>query len=301
MTEHTALQGRHVLITGGAGQLASDLEALLRDVCDVSAPARAELDISDDTAVAAAFERQAPAVVFNCAAFHNVEVCEREEDRSFAVNARAVKRLAERCAQSGSTFVHLSTNYVFGGDSDDPYSETDRPSARSIYAISKLAGEHAALAYCPDVLVARTSGLYGRHGSASKGGNFVQRMLARAREQGALKMVADQRLTPTYTADLAQALVAAVETDVRGLLHVTNAGSCSWHEFTLAIMELAGADVAVDAVPTVRQPGAADRPLNGVLSCERAHRSGLPGLRPWRAALEEYMVSAGLAAAPAAR
>jgi dTDP-4-dehydrorhamnose reductase len=295
------LRGRDVLITGGGGQLASDLEELLSEVCAVRAPGRTELDVSDDAALAAAFEPRPPAAVFNCAAFHNVEVCEREEDRSFAVNARAVKRLAERCAQAGSTLVHVSTNYVFGGDRDDPYSEADVPSARSIYAISKLAGEHAALAYCPDALVVRTSGLYGRHGSASKGGNFVERMLTRAREQGALKMVADQRLTPTYTADLAQALVAAVELDVRGLLHVTNAGSCSWHEFTLAIMEIAGVDVPVEAVPTVRQPGAADRPLNGVLSCERAHRSGLPALRPWRDALEAYMVSAGLATQPAAR
>ena len=132
----------------------------------------------------AAFEDAPPAVVFNCAAFHNVEVCEREEDRSFEVNARAVKRLGERCADAGATLVHVSTNYVFAGDRPEPYTEQDAPSPRSIYALSKLAGEYAALAYCPDALVVRSGGLYGRHGSASKGGNFVQRMLARAHEQG---------------------------------------------------------------------------------------------------------------------
>jgi dTDP-4-dehydrorhamnose reductase len=290
-----------VLITGGGGQLASDLEEQLRDRREVTAPGRAQLDITDRDAVAATFERVRPSVVFNCAAFHNVEVCEREEDRSFEVNARAVKRLAEHCAESGAAFVHLSTNYVFGGDAPDPYSETDLPRPRSIYAISKLAGEHAALAYCPDALVVRGSGLYGRHGSASKGGNFVQRMLARALEQGALKMVADQRLTPTYTADLAASLIAAVEQHARGLLHITNAGDCSWHEFTLAIMEIAGLDVPVEPVATVRPPGGADRPLNGVLSCERAGAAGLPGLRPWQDALQEYMSSAGLTAVPAAR
>jgi dTDP-4-dehydrorhamnose reductase len=290
-----------VLITGGGGQLASDLEERLRDRCEVTAPGRAELDITDQQAVEALFEQHRPAAVFNCAAFHNVEVCEREEDRSFEVNARAVKRLAEHCAATGAAFVHLSTNYVFAGDAPEPYSESDLPRARSIYAISKLAGEHAALAYCSDALVVRSSGLYGRHGSASKGGNFVQRMLARAREQGALRMVADQRLTPTYTADLAESLIAAVELDVRGLLHVTNSGACSWHEFTLAIMEIAGVDVPVEAVETTRPPGGADRPLNGVLSCERALGAGLPGLRPWREALEDYMASVGLAAQPAGR
>jgi dTDP-4-dehydrorhamnose reductase len=301
VTDGSVIDGRNVLITGGGGQLASDLEELLGGRSTVRAPSRLKLDITDDGAVDAEFERDLPDLVFNCAAFHNVEVCEREEDRSFEVNVRAVKRLAERCSEAGATLVHVSTNYVFAGDRDDPYTESDAPSPRSIYALSKLAGEYAALAYCSDVLVVRSAGLYGHHGSASKGGNFVQRMLARAREQRDLKMVADQRLSPTYTGDLARSLVEAVGGDVRGLLHVTNAGSCSWHEFTLAIMDLAGLDVTVEPVDTVRPPGGADRPLNGVLSCDRTRELGLAGLRDWREALEDYMVSAELAAEPSAR
>jgi dTDP-4-dehydrorhamnose reductase len=288
------LDGRSVLITGGGGQLASDLEEQLRERCRVFAPARSELDITDQAALDEALDRVQPAVVLNCAAFHNVEVCEREEDRAFEVNARAVKRLAQRCADARAGLVHLSTNYVFSGDREGPYTEADLPSPRSIYAISKLAGEHAALAYCPRALVVRASGLYGRHGSASKGGNFVQRMIERAREQGALRMVADQRLSPTYTADLAEGIIAAAREDVSGLLHLGNSGSCSWYEFTLAIMQIAGLDVPVEPVETVRPAGGADRPLNGVLSSERALEAG--GLRPWKAALEDYMASAGLAA-----
>jgi dTDP-4-dehydrorhamnose reductase len=290
------IDGRSVLITGGGGQLASDLEERLGERCEVAAPSRGELDITDQAALDETLEHIQPAVVFNCAAFHNLEVCEREEDRSFEVNARAVKRLAQRCAGAGAGLAHLSTNYVFAGDRDEPYSEADQPRPRSVYAISKLAGEHAALAYCPRALIVRGSGLYGRHGSVSKGGNFVQRMITRARAQGALNMVADQRLTPTCTADLADAIIAAVERDVCGLLHVTNAGSCSWHEFTLAIMEIAGIDVPVEPVGTVRPAGGADRPLNGVLSSERAIEAGLPSLRSWKQALEDYMASAGLAA-----
>jgi dTDP-4-dehydrorhamnose reductase len=295
------IDAHSVLITGGGGQLGSDLEEQLRDRCLVSAPRHGELDITDQGALDEAFERVQPAVVFNCAAFHNVEVCEGEEDRSFQVNARAVKRLAQRCADTGARLVHLSTNYVFPGDRDRPYSEADRPNPRSIYAISKLAGEHAALAYYPRALVVRGSGLYGRHGSASKGGNFVQRMILRAGDQGALKMVADQRLTPTYTADLAEAIIAAVERDVSGLLHITNSGSCSWHEFTLAIMDIAGIDVPVEPVRTVRPAGGADRPLNGVLCSERAGEAGLASLRSWEAALADYMASAGLAAEASVR
>ena len=170
---------RRVLITGAGGQLASDLEAQLQDRAVVLAAPRSVIDVTDDRAVRAAFAELRPAAVLNCAAFHNVEVCEREEDRAFAVNARAVKRLAGCCAETGAKLVHVSTNYVFDGAASDPYDEDAAPSPRSVYAISKLAGEHAALAYAPGSLVVRTAGLYGLHGSASKGGNFVTRMIAR--------------------------------------------------------------------------------------------------------------------------
>jgi dTDP-4-dehydrorhamnose reductase len=287
-----------VLITGGGGQLASDLEAQFRTDAEVVAPSRADLDITDDAAVRAVFDDVRPAVVYNCAAFHNVEVCEREEDRAFEVNARAVKRLAARCAEHGARLVHLSTNYVFDGAADRPYGEDELPSPRSIYAISKLAGEHAALAYAPGALVVRTAGLYGLHGSVSKGGNFVTRMIGRAREQSGLKVVADQRLTPTFTSDLACGILAAVEADVTGTLHITNSGATSWHGFTKAIMELAGVSVSVEAVSTVRQPGAADRPLNGVLVSPVSEHAGLAPLRSWESALADYLERAGLLAVP---
>jgi dTDP-4-dehydrorhamnose reductase len=285
-----------VLITGGGGQLASDLEEQLRGGLEVHALSRAELDVGDDAAVRAIFDRVRPTVVYNCAAFHNVEVCEDEEGRAFEVNARAVKRLAEACASTGARLVHLSTNYVFDGTAERPYGENAPTSPRSIYAISKLAGEHAALAYAPDALVVRTAGLYGLRGSASKGGNFVTRMIARAREQGTLGVVADQRLTPTFTADLAAAIVEAVDAGVTGTLHVTNSGATSWHGFTEAIMDLAGVAVAVEPVSTERRPGAADRPLNGVLVSPRSERAGLTPLRPWRDALADYLEHAGLLA-----
>jgi dTDP-4-dehydrorhamnose reductase len=168
-----------------------------------------------------------------------------------------------------------------------------------VYAITKLAGEYAALAYGSRSLVVRAAGLYGVHGSVSKGGNFVQRMLARARETGSLKMVADQRLQPTFTADLAAAIVDALEREVDGIVHLTAADACSWHEFTVAIMELAGLEVPVEAVSTTVAPGGVDRPLNGVLARPRADALGLAALRPWRDELEDYMSRAGLATAQA--
>ena len=285
------------LATGGGGQLASDLEALLGGECAFEARSHAELDITDTDALGQAFAETRPDVVFNCAAFHNVEVCEREEQQSFAVNVTAVKRMAELCEEHGARLVHLSTNYVFDGAAGAPYGEADPPSPQSIYALSKLAGEYAALAYAPGALVVRTGGLYGRFGSASKGGNFVTRMIERAREQGELAVVADQLLSPTATEDLAAAVAEAVNKGASGLLHLTASGSCSWHEFTEAIVELAGVGVEVRATKTERRPGGARRPLNGVLARPRADRLGLAPLPHWRDQLEGYMASARLLAA----
>jgi dTDP-4-dehydrorhamnose reductase len=279
------------LITGGGGQLGRDLEARLGE--RARSFDHAELDITDGAALDRAFEEVRPDVVFNCAAFHNVELCESEPDRAWEANVHAVRDLAAR----GARLVHLSTNYVFDGRREEPYAEDDLPKPRSIYALTKLAGEHAALAYGEDALVVRTAGLYGLHGSASKGGNFVQRMVARGREQGSLKMVADQRLQPTSTADLAASLIEAVEAGADGVLHLTASGACSWFEFTEEIMRLAGIRVPIEAVETTIPRGAADRPLNGVLARPRADALGLTPLRPWREGLADYMTQAGLATA----
>jgi dTDP-4-dehydrorhamnose reductase len=276
------------LITGGGGQLASDLQALLGD--EAVSRSHAELDIRDAEQLGRAFDEVRPDVVFNCAAFHNVDQCEREPDSAWETNVRAVMELARR----GAKLVHLSTNYVFDGRRPEPYAEGDLPAPRSVYALTKLAGEYAASAYGADALVVRTAGLYGFAGNASKGGNFVQRMLTRARETGQLKMVADQRLQPTFTTDLAAALVDALRRDARGVVHLTNSGACSWLEFTQAIVENAGLDVPIEPVETVIGPDGVDRPLNGVLARPRADELGLVPLRPWREALDDYMGRANL-------
>ena len=280
------------LITGGGGQLASDLQTLLGD--DAVSFTHAELDIDDPGSVERAFGQVEPDVVFNCAAFHNVEQCEAEADQAWVTNVRAVADLARR----GAKLVHLSTNYVFDGRREEPYGEDDAPSPRSMYSLTKLAGEYAALAYAAEgnALVVRSGGLYGFAGNASKGGNFVQRMIGRAKETGQVRMVADQRLQPTFTEDLAKALVDAVERDATGVVHLTNEGAMSWYDFTVAIMENAGIDVPIEPGETVVPPGGVDRPLNGVLARPRADALGLPKLRPVGDALQDYMSRAGLSA-----
>ena len=184
-----------MLVTGGGGQLASDLEDQLgRLGVEVHARARSELDITDDRTVADTFARLRPTVVFNCAAFHNVDVCEGEEDRAFEVNTRAVKRIAERCEAHGATLIHLSTNYVFDGSATEPYGELDRPSPRSVYAISKLGGEHAALAYAPGALVVRTAWVFGREDRRK---NFMYQVIHAARSGEPMAVPIGQAGCPT--------------------------------------------------------------------------------------------------------
>ncbi|MEA2492453.1 MAG: dTDP-4-dehydrorhamnose reductase [Thermoleophilaceae bacterium] len=228
--------------------------------------------------------------VFNCAAYHNVDLCETEEATSFKVNVTAVKRMAQACAAADVKLVHFSTNYVFDGRRDEPYAEHDTPNPRSVYATSKLGGEYMALSYVPRALVVRGSGLYGLHGSGQKGGNFITRVLQRAREGQQMRMVSDQRLQPTFTRDLAAAVIEGVDKEATGVVHLTAGGACSWLEFTEAIFELAGIDVPIEDVTT---SGPVDRPLNGVLARPRADSLGLTPLRGWRDALEDYMQSAG--------
>jgi dTDP-4-dehydrorhamnose reductase len=283
-----------VLITGGNGQLGTDLADQLGDRAEVRSLGHSQLDIADDGAVAHALEAFRPDTVFNCAAYHNVDLCETEEEMSFRINAVAVKRLAERCRATRAKLVHFSTNYVFDGRRAEPYEERDLPAPRSIYAISKLTGEHCALAYADNALVVRSSGLYGLHGSGQKGGNFVTRVLTRARDGQRIRMVSDQRLQPTFTRDLATAVIEAVEAGASDVLHLAASGACSWLEFTEAIYEFAGMDVPIEVITT---SGPVDRPLNGVLGRSRADALGLTPLRDWRAALADYMALAGYLAA----
>jgi dTDP-4-dehydrorhamnose reductase len=273
-----------ILITGVAGQLGTDL-ARIANSRGIEAHGfdRAGLDVSDREAVIGAVSEVRPAAVFNCAAFHQLDACEADIEGARAVNVTGVRNLREACdgVAADCRLVHVSTNYVFDGGrdiADGGYTEEDRPDPVQAYGLSKLEGESEA---GPDALVVRTAGLYGRAGSASKGGNFVERMLDR---EGRITMVADQFVNPTSTADLATAMLDAWQEKLTGVLHLVNSESCSWLGFTEEILRLAGRRVEVTGAPTDPQARPL-RPLNGTLA---TCRSG-PAMRPWREALADYM------------
>jgi dTDP-4-dehydrorhamnose reductase len=279
-----------VVVIGAAGQLGSDLVRVFAP--DVTAVSHDDLDVADAAAVRRLVADTAPAVVVNCAAFVNVDACESDAAQAaWRVNTLGAAHVAAAARDAACRVVYYSTNYVFDGEADQPYHEDQLPAPRGMYAITKLAGEHATLAYGGDAVVIRTAGLYGAASNRSKGGNFVERILARARSGAPLTVVDDQWLTPTFTADLADATRQVVASPACGVMHLTNSGGCSWHEFTLEILRVCGVQAPVAAAPTRPAVGVAQRPRNGVLaSC----RPDTPILRDWRDALAAYVTGAGL-------
>jgi len=279
-----------ILLIGASGQLGGDL---LRnnDGHDIIAPDRAALDLGNPAQVADAVRALRPAAVINCAAFHNVPLCEEQPEQAFRINCVAVRQLAGLCAETDARLITFSSDYVFGGDKRTPYNEDDRPAPVQMYGISRLAGEHAALATAPErAVVIRTCGLYGRSGAKSKGGNFVDGRVADARAGKRIEMASEQVLVPTSTDDLSRAVLSLISHPrlAPGIYHLVNEGQCSWYEFTRAIIEILGAATEVVPVDRGGRTGNLRRPLYSVLSNTRARALGIT-LRPWRVALEAYL------------
>ncbi len=276
------------LVVGSAGQLGRELVARLGDEVAWKGD-RAELDVADGAAVVALVARVRPDVVFNATAFNRVDAAEAEPLAAFAVNTVAPHFLARAARDAGALLVHVSTDYVFDGTSSRPYREDDLPRPLGAYGASKLAGEHLVAAAGGEHLVVRTSGVLGRGGSDQKGGSFVERIVAQARAGRPLRVVADQVFAPTCASDLAESLVALVRAGARGLVHVTNAGSCSWYELAVAALAAAGLEAPVERIRAADLSLPARRPAYSVLDTSQAIALGLPPPRHWKDALPDCL------------
>jgi dTDP-4-dehydrorhamnose reductase len=276
-------------VLGAAGQLGRDLCPRLQG--EVIPLGRDRADLTQRDLVRSTLKELRPDVVINCAAYNLVDRAESEPQAAFAVNTWGVRDLAAVCADLGALLVHFSTDHVFGLDETrhTPWREEDPPGPVGVYGVSKLAGEYLVRAACPRHLIVRTCGLYGVWGSGGKGGNFVETMLRKAAQGDPLRVVADQECTPTYTADLASATIALMRAGRTGLVHVTNAGSCSWFEFAGAIFQLSGLRPRLTAITSSEFGAAARRPAYSALSNDAYNSLNLPPLRPWREALTAYL------------
>ena len=276
-----------VLVTGANGQLGRALRHELEgaEVDWVDLP---ELDISCAPEVDAWFLSHGPYdVVFNCAAFTNVDGCESDFAAAFKANALGPMNLARACAACDATLVHVSTDYVFPGSEAGARTEEDVPAPISAYGRSKLAGEGLALAANARTHVVRTAWLYG------DGRNFVRTMLSLADSHDEVTVVDDQLGNPTSAADLAHELVCISRCDEFGIWHCTNEGTCSWADFTEAIFELAGKDCRVRRCSSADwkrdHPASADRPAFSSLENAKLKATIGNHMRPWRDALAEYL------------
>jgi dTDP-4-dehydrorhamnose reductase len=281
-----------VLLIGAGGQLASDLVRAL-DTSEVVSLRHAEFDVTDARQVDGALNGYQPHVVINTAAFHRVDDCEVQVERSFAVNAVAVGELAQACNVQGAALVHISTDYVFDGDASTPYNESDPVRPQTVYGASKAAGEWLVRQRCPRHFIVRTSGLYGRAGASGKGGNFVNLMLRLADDGKPIRVVADQVTTPTATKDLASKIAWLSTTDAYGTYHVTNAGSCSWFDFAREIFRLSGQQPELSPTTTAAFGARAKRPAYSVLAHGGLAALGSDDLQSWPDALANYLRDIG--------
>ena len=279
-----------VLLIGANGQLGSDLVKTLTGV-DLIALTHRDVDICEPVGLRETLRRHTPEVVINTAAFHKVDECETNVEKTFAVNTYGVRNLALACREQDCALLHMSTDYVFGGDASrrTPYSETDTPSPINVYGVSKLAGEYLVSCILDRYFIFRVAGLYGMAGSSGKGGNFVELMLRLAREGQDTRVVDDQRTTPTYTADLARQIAAVVETEHYGLYHATSQGDCTWYEFAIEIFRQSRLNPNLSRAKTGDFGEKATRPAYSVLENKALREVEMDMMRPWQEALTSYL------------
>ncbi len=274
-----------ILVVGRRGMLGTDLMSSLRPRHDVSGIDLPEIDITDLKQCIHQVRECKPDIIINAAAYTRVDDCETHEKEAFLVNGEGAGNLAIAAEKSGSLLVHYSTDYIFDGFKKEPYLEEDPPNPQSVYGKSKLSGENLIRRNCPDHLILRTSWLFGKNGA-----NFVRTILNMAQQGSPLRVVTDQKGSPTYTKDLASHTLMMIEARCRSTYHLTNTGSCTWFELASRAVEWAGLrSVPVAPVSTSEFKRPAPRPANSVLANARLEREGFPLMRSWQAAVQEYI------------
>ena len=283
-----------VLVIGSHGMLGRDFVNRLSNLSDqknpdneVIAVDREHVDISHGEDTSKFITQVKPDVIVNCAAFSNVDACETQISEAFAVNATGARNVALAGKQTGTKVIHVSTDYVFDGMKNEPYLETDKPHPLSVYGKSKLEGELAVQEIGGNYVIIRTAWLFGPFRK-----NFVTAMLELGRKNRSVSVVTDQHGSPTYTADLSDAIRTAISKDLRGIYHVTNAGTCSRYEWARKIFELTGNQVSVIPLKTADYKRAARVPQNSSLDCTKYTTTTGQKMRPWQEALREYISKA---------
>jgi dTDP-4-dehydrorhamnose reductase len=285
---------RTILVIGAKGMLGRDLMGVLLSSLpndEVIGWDIEEIDIQKEEDTVFKIEKLRPAIVIHLAAYTDVDGCESNEEKAFAVNAEGTKHVALAASRCLAKVVYLSTDYVFDGNKKEPYLESDVPHPLNVYGRSKLKGEQYVQEWVKNSLIVRTQWLYGRYGK-----NFVNSILRQATEKRVLSIVNDQMGSPTYSADLTKAIFTLIQFDVRGIFHVANSDLCTWYTFGQAILKLSGMHkVKVIPISSKDLGRPAARPSYSVLNCQKLKRETGLTLRPWSEALKDYLTTYRLA------
>jgi dTDP-4-dehydrorhamnose reductase len=274
-----------VLITGANGQLGKELVELFTEKgFEVYGFGRDKMDITNQVQVQEIIGAVKPDIVIHSAAHTKVDLAESEPDQAFLINADGTRNVAVAAEAVGAKLVYVSTDYVFDGTTNKPYNEFSPTSPLGVYGKSKLAGEQFVRDLHSKFFIVRTSWVYGKHGA-----NFVKTMLKLGKERKELSVVADQRGCPTYTLDLANAILELVDTQKYGVYHVSNSGSCSWYEFAKEIFEISEMKVQVNPCTTADFPRPAARPANSVFEHMSIKLNNFSSIRHWREALSIFL------------
>ena len=282
-------------VIGAIGQLGCDVcRAFLDGGYEVVQLNHDFMDIADFDSAKTNLEKAGADVVINTAAMHNVDACEAQPAKAFAVNGIGARNLAILANELDFVIFHISTDYVFDGSKQTPYVETDCPLPLNVYGNTKLAGEYFMRTLPKKYFILRVSGLYGTNPCRAKGGsNFVNLMLRLAKERDEVRVVDDEVLTPTFTEDIARQIVAMCDANEYGLYHATAQGSCSWHKFAAKIFELSGAKVKLSVADPTEFPAKVPRPKYSVLENSKLKSLNLDTMPPWEDGLQRYLEKIG--------
>lgn len=282
---------KNILVTGSNGQLGSEI----REISDryenynfvFTDVEELDLTISED--IVSFFTDNKIDVCVNCAAYTAVDKAEDEIELAMLVNSTAVENLSKVCKNNGTLLFHISTDYVFNGKHFMPYVETDTVSPDSQYGLSKLKGEEAVMLNCDKAIIVRTSWLYSSHGN-----NFVKTLIKLGNERDQLSVVSDQVGTPTYAADLAEAIMVMIasfdETKPKEIYHFSNEGAISWYDFGKAIMKLSNIECAINPIDSKDYPSKANRPFYSVLSKSKIKKHYGVNVPYWEDSLRRMII-----------
>jgi len=279
---------KKIAVIGADGQLGSDLVKVLKGnkVFPLYYP---DFDITKPEKAREILSQINLDIVINTAAYHRVDECEENPQKSFEVNSTAVRDLALICRDVGFILVHFSTDYVFDGKKKTLYVEEDTPNPLNVYGVTKLAGEYFVRNLLERYFLIRTCGLYGEAGCWGKGTNFVDAIISLERKGKPLRVVNDQCVTPTSTAELAPKIGELIQTQHYGLYHLTNEGQCTWFEFAKTIFSLTGKKPHLIPVDSKAYGARAPRPSYSVLENRKAEKIGLTEFSLWEKALKIYL------------